>query len=199
MGGGEGIECRPDFCPSPCFPHVLQTSHTPQSGLWPLFSGGGEVPPSRPCLLKSTDELVLLDHAGGQNPPLPPILPWCLVASRCAAWGIPQDLAPDPKSPRNVRVIHFQGPGCLRSPKKRGKSRGSPGPLGNLRQLLGLRTVSEAPLQSPHSHFPFPSLWSPWSLAWWWWGGGFGKERPARVSSGQGLDFSSTPSWAVWP
>lgn len=72
----QGAGCSPDFCPSPCPPHVLQTSLTLQSGLRPLFSGGGEVPPSRlyPCLLKSTDHLVLLDHAGGQkHPPFCPV------------------------------------------------------------------------------------------------------------------------------
>lgn len=84
----------PHFCPSSYPPHVLQTSPTLQSGLSPLFSGGGEVPISGLYhLSESTDQKVPLDHAGGrQRLPSCPGAQWLADVQQGAV--TPQDLAP---------------------------------------------------------------------------------------------------------
>lgn len=73
---GEPGGLRSRVCPSSHPPHVLQTSPTLQSGLSPLFSGGGEVPPSGlyTHLSESTDQEVPLDCAG-RSAPHPALVP----------------------------------------------------------------------------------------------------------------------------
>lgn len=159
----------------------------------------GEVPLSRlyPCLPKSVDHEVLLEGAEGwQCPPSCPG-PWQLTAD---VWvGTyrtslqPPAAQPDAIAPEAVGWPVSRDAALLGKGKE--EARRFLWTPGRPRQLLGLRTTSRAPsnLLTPSPLSLPPGLHSLQLYR------KVGEGAPVGQSSGQDLDFSSTPSWAVWP
>jgi len=116
---------------------VLQTSPTLQSGLAPLFSGGGEVPPSGlyTLLSKSTDQEVPLDCAGDHQCPHPALVPGAQQGG-----GPHRTLLQTPKA--QPMLQEYQGgpsPGTwlLEARQEVEEVQTFSWTLGNIRQLLG--------------------------------------------------------------